>query len=246
MKKILLKAIFFYLLLLFLIFTFFYSLHIIFEEKLKLIHVQAGIDLSFAILIAIYFYKYKKNPLSIFKKIRFTNTLILVCLIFLFSSIYSFFNVGYLLKSIKNESIYIIPTLNFANFLKYDYYHLIRVLILMPFFEEIFYRYIIQTNLSKKINSTFSIIIASILFTITHLDLENFLPLLGCGIFLGFVYHKTNNISYAILLHFGINLVINLFTYDNYRNTLITGIPILLLFSFLIILLSSKLTLQSK
>lgn len=92
--------------------------------------------------------------------------------------------------------------------------------IFAPIFEEIIFRFGIYKKLNKKINIFISIIITSILFSLLHLyEIEGFIILLGISIVWNYVFYKSNNLVYPILLHFIHNLyalAIDFFNYNNY------------------------------
>jgi membrane protease YdiL (CAAX protease family) len=81
---------------------------------------------------------------------------------------------------------------------------LLSVGILGPIVEELVFRYGIFKQL-EKINYIFAIIISSLLFGIMHMNLVQSTYATLLGILFAFVYHKTNNLMYPILLHIGIN-----------------------------------------
>lgn len=81
---------------------------------------------------------------------------------------------------------------------------LLSVGILGPIVEELVFRYGIFKQLEKT-NYIFAIIISSFLFGIMHMNLVQSTYAMLLGILFAFVYHKTNNLIYPILLHVGIN-----------------------------------------
>ena len=84
-------------------------------------------------------------------------------------------------------------------------YGLLRLLLIVPILEELFYRKLILSSLLKKYGVYISIIVSSILFSIGHLDFNNSIIFLVYGILLGVTYWKTKSIYYPILLHIFIN-----------------------------------------
>lgn len=80
-----------------------------------------------------------------------------------------------------------------------------------PIVEEIFFRLILISELSKKIPSYMSILISSIIFASMHihnLELSEFIsiiPHFGFGLVVGSYYYKTNNIIFTIIVHVFIN-----------------------------------------
>jgi len=96
-------------------------------------------------------------------------------------------------------------TYNTYNF--FNLYGIIRVLILVPILEEVFYRRIILNSLLEKHSAIFAILVSSVMFSVGHLDFNNSFIFLGFGILLGTIYWKTRNIYYSIGLHVFINLL---------------------------------------
>lgn len=82
----------------------------------------------------------------------------------------------------------------------------INVVILGPLLEEIFFRGIILNYLKKKYSILISILICSFLFALIHgnalLIASSFIP----GLLFSFVYYKTDDLKYPILLHSLVNL----------------------------------------
>lgn len=84
-------------------------------------------------------------------------------------------------------------------------YGLLRLLLIVPILEELFYRKIILSSLVHKYGVYISVFISSLLFSIGHLDFNNSFIFLIFGILLGIAYWKTQIIYYPILLHIFIN-----------------------------------------
>lgn len=104
--------------------------------------------------------------------------------------------------------------------------------IVAPILEELLFRgYVI--NLFKKYGKKTAIIISACMFGITHAEFMQILPAILCGIILGILYIKTNNIKVCIACH----MINNIFGIINnyYINLVIIIISILL-----IIFLSKK------
>jgi|GEM_PF-6936551 len=114
-----------------------------------------------------------------------------------------------------------------SNIQNYNYYSLLRILLILPVLEEIFYRYILFKKFNLRLPAFISIFISSLLFSLTHLDFENFSAIAIVGVTLGYVYHITKKILIPILIHFGINFL-NIFT--NYSDTGLTSLYAILLF----------------
>lgn len=69
--------------------------------------------------------------------------------------------------------------------------------------EELLFRGIIQKELIKRVeNHHLAIIIASIIFSGVHLQIQGFLPKFFIGLILGYAYYWTKSIWYPMVLHF--------------------------------------------
>jgi|AntRauMFilla1563_2_1112583.scaffolds.fasta_scaffold01672_7 hypothetical protein len=82
-----------------------------------------------------------------------------------------------------------------------------RALLITPVLEELLFRKLILSKLYIKYGYFVSILITSFLFSISHLDVNNFLIFFIGSIFLCFIFLKTNNILYSILLHIFMNII---------------------------------------
>lgn len=81
--------------------------------------------------------------------------------------------------------------------------NLVIVALLPAIGEELIFRGIIQGELVKKLrNPHIAILIASIIFSAIHLQIEGFLPKLVIGLVLGYSYYWTKQIIYPMILHF--------------------------------------------
>ena len=75
-----------------------------------------------------------------------------------------------------------------------------------PIHEELLYRGVIQRLLGRTYSPRTSILYASFLFALMHIHPGLILSSFFLGLFLGYVYHKWNNLWYAIILHMLINI----------------------------------------
>ena len=81
--------------------------------------------------------------------------------------------------------------------------NLIIVALLPAIGEELLFRGIIQKELVKRFsNHHVAILIASIIFSGIHLQIQGFLPKLIIGLILGYAYYWTKSIWYPMILHF--------------------------------------------
>ena len=109
-------------------------------------------------------------------------------------------------------------------FLEFDTYKgpfsFIAIVIAAPVFEELIFRGIILDGLLQKYRPIESIVLSSILFGIVHLNPWQFIGAFTLGMFSGWIYYKTKNLSLSILIHSVNNLVAFISTYfkDANRN----------------------------
>lgn len=99
-------------------------------------------------------------------------------------------------------------------------YDLIRGVILAPILEELFFRKMLFSRLLKKYSFGISAIVTSILFAFIHIpNWLNLVPTFLFGIICCWIYVKTKNILYPILLHFAGNLIVLLLSFYNQQIT---------------------------
>ncbi|NDV46312.1 CPBP family intramembrane metalloprotease [Paludibacter sp. 221] len=98
--------------------------------------------------------------------------------------------------------IFMDSTLNAQGFLPF-----ITVVVAEPVLEELIFRGIILDGLLKKYSPTKAIIVSALLFGIVHLNPWQFVGATILGLFIGWVYYRTRNLSLAILIHFVNNLI---------------------------------------
>lgn len=172
-------------------------------------NVQIAIDLSlllsFVISNSLLFKKKKGTNFSINLKSIFIYFIIALIWVYI-SPIFKF---PFLLNNVDfhefNFSIEKFQILN--NKFSFSHYYLIRLLILTPFLEELFFRKVLLSNLYHETGFYKSTILISILFSISHLDFNNLLIFFIGSILLCVVYLKTNNIWYSITLHSFMNFI---------------------------------------
>ncbi|WP_161635358.1 CPBP family intramembrane glutamic endopeptidase [Aquimarina macrocephali] len=105
------------------------------------------------------------------------------------------------------------PLLNPSNLGSIDFsldivFKMIYTIILLPVLEELLFRRIIfKSLLNKYSNLWIAILISSLLFSIIHLSINNLIPTFLFGVIASYIYFKTNNIWYSILLHVISNLI---------------------------------------
>lgn len=87
-------------------------------------------------------------------------------------------------------------------------YEFIRVIILAPILEEVFFRKILFNGLLKKYSFLISVIVSSLFFALIHIpNWLNLIPSFIFGIICCLIYIKTKNILYPIIFHFTGNLI---------------------------------------
>lgn len=84
-----------------------------------------------------------------------------------------------------------------------DIFLFLNIVIAVPIFEELMFRGIILSGLKSNHNAPVALIISSLLFGILHVDIVGSTVL---GLWLGWVYLKTNNITLCIIAHAACNL----------------------------------------
>lgn len=84
-----------------------------------------------------------------------------------------------------------------------DTYDFLNMCIAVPIAEELFFRGIILGGLSRCYSPIIALCISSLMFGIFHF---NIIGATITGLFLGWVYLRTQNILYGILMHSSINL----------------------------------------
>ena len=70
--------------------------------------------------------------------------------------------------------------------------------------EEIFWRGLIQNNLSKKFNKNIGFLLATTMYTMVHVASLNFMLIMAsliCGLFWGFLYRRHKNLWMLIISH---------------------------------------------
>jgi len=84
---------------------------------------------------------------------------------------------------------------------------LTTMVILAPLFEEIIFRGIILNGLLKRYSPAIAIVVSSLLFATVHLNPWQFVSAFILGLFIGWVYYKTQSLTFGIIVHAFNNLV---------------------------------------
>lgn len=188
-------------------------------------------------------YNFKKN---FKKKIKYTFLIMFfvgICIIVIYKIYENIGFKGFNLKisdSINNSLINSINVINIIDLF-------IGGIILIPIAEEIFFRYgiynfIYKNGNDKLKNSCIFILYSSILFSISHFNLEKLFPTLIIGIGLSCIYLCTNNLLYTFAMHSFYNFItgfpinnIDLYICNNYLNSLSTNLHLYLNIRFTIV-----------
>lgn len=169
----------------------------------------------FFVLARFIFFKDKfKIPRKVKSKISIIPLLIILALLIRFWTN----GIQYIVEFHKIEHI---QPLDFTGVpIPYFFAHGITTIILIPIIEELVFRGIILEDLlERNYNTILAIFLSSFFFAIIHfkpLDLLNSLPnVLGAflfGLIAGWLYQRTRNLYYVILLHWIANLYSFLFS----------------------------------
>lgn len=89
-----------------------------------------------------------------------------------------------------------------------DIFVFLNLVIVVPVFEEVFFRGIIFKGLKNNYNVVLALLLSSLLFGFFHID---YVGSTVFGLWLGWVYLKTDNILLCIIAHSACNLVTFLF-----------------------------------
>lgn len=182
--------------------------HYFFAETAVNELMMLAIDISFLICVLVGFKYFKSNNFQTttykFNGLLFCSLVVLSFLWFLISPLFKMYQEQWSLNVGFNTQNWNEITTN-PTFFKV--YGLLRLLLIVPILEELFYRKIILSSLLHKYGVYISIIVSSVLFSIGHLDFNNSFIFLIYGILLGITYWKANNIYYSILLHIFINFL---------------------------------------
>lgn len=93
------------------------------------------------------------------------------------------------------------------NFGNLDSFMFIAMIFGAPFFEEYIFRGLILDGLLKNYAPWLAILVSSLLFGAIHINPIQFISASLGGLFLGWIYYKSNNLTYCAIIHFVINLM---------------------------------------
>ena len=103
------------------------------------------------------------------------------------------------------------------------FYWIITGVVMAPILEEIIFRGIVLDGLLKNYSPAKAILISSILFAAVHLNPWQFVTAFIGGLFIGWVYYRTRNLAYAIIIHAANNFFALAPTFFIDDTALITG-----------------------
>src|SRR5690606_29193452 len=91
---------------------------------------------------------------------------------------------------------------------------LFAMALLPAFVEEVFFRGLLQRFVSEWFGSAISgIVVSALVFSLFHFRFEQIIPIFYVGLLFGFIYHRTKNLTYTIIMHFIHNGFIVALTY---------------------------------
>ncbi|MHA6280332.1 lysostaphin resistance A-like protein [Salinimicrobium sp. CAU 1759] len=143
-----------------------------------------------------------------------------------------------LLRMFENTSV----DFMYSGYSTYGIYSVITALLVAPVLEELFFRKFLFQKLLLKNGFLTGIIISSFLFSLIHWETPlNLIPAFSFGLISAFIYYRTRNVIYCIILHFlynGVSQLINYKAelYSDWLNWLNFGILYWSLFIFGIII----------
>jgi membrane protease YdiL (CAAX protease family) len=81
-------------------------------------------------------------------------------------------------------------------------------IVIAPAIEEILFRGIIQTRITRNFSPKVSIVIASIIFAVSHFNLSRLVRTFLCGLLFGAIFNKNKSVVLSISAHSLINLMV--------------------------------------
>lgn len=186
------------------------AFHFLYPESNLQIHVQIAIDISILFVFIMGFFSFYKDKIEINKKSLKPNLIIFfLCLIIIWVYVSPIFKYPFLSYSLNLDKLniciekIIVPNRNGI----LELYPFARLILITPILEELLFRKIILVQLRSKYGIYLSVIFTSILFSISHLDLYNFLIFFIGSVILCIIFLKSNNIKYSIVYHILMNLI---------------------------------------
>ncbi|HEM3683675.1 TPA: CPBP family intramembrane metalloprotease [Streptococcus suis] len=173
---------------------------------------------SYVLLFALGIYYYKEILWTDFRKLRSWKLLYQFPLFYIadFLVMYcgSFFQY-LLMKSLHiSEGIGNVTAVDKVNQIVPLPIFLLIVGIIGPIVEELFYRKFLQDSLKNILNPWLAIVLQGLIFGLGHArsldssELISTIPQICSGIYLGYLYHRTDNLCYPMFVHCSGNLSI--------------------------------------
>lgn len=94
-------------------------------------------------------------------------------------------------------------------------YAILRVVTIVPIYEELIFRHYFISELKLKYKSWIAIVISSVLFGLLHQDLEQSVYAFIIGLLFGTLYHYKYSLWSIIYLHAFINFAFTLYTLEH-------------------------------
>ncbi|HVS94275.1 MAG TPA: type II CAAX endopeptidase family protein [Mucilaginibacter sp.] len=101
----------------------------------------------------------------------------------------------------------------FENAFRKDIFSIVTMVVAAPILEEVLCRGIILHGLLKRYSVANAILISAIFFALIHMNPWQALPAFAGGIFIGWVYYKTQSIVPGIIIHATINATASAFLF---------------------------------
>lgn len=215
-----LKWLLYYLVVQFLIFSLFVFIYTyIGYDTNDIVSIMNNSSIYITIIMALIFipllvFNYKKN----YKDDKLNSVYKFIILGFSLSLVYNFF--GFYLDKLLDTNLY-----GEFNIIK----TIIQTVILGPIIEEYLFRGMIYNGLKKNFNDKKSMIITSIVFAITHINIIQMIYAFLLNIILVKVYEKYQNINSCVIIHSVSNLTTTFITIFLVKNNLILNILIFLI-----------------
>lgn len=85
---------------------------------------------------------------------------------------------------------------------------ILRTVLIVPFFEELFFRGILLTFLLRKIPDPKAILLVAFLFAVSHVKFDDFLMLFFDGIVFGYLFYQTKSLWVSTISHSLTNFIL--------------------------------------
>lgn len=123
---------------------------------------------------------------------------------------------------------------------QFPLYAFISVSIAAPIIEEVFFRGVIFKGLLQSSSPKVAIILSAIIFGVIHGNIHQFITASLLGMFIAYIYYKTDSIYLAIFIHFINNTLSNLLIWGDSLISQIIISSIYLVVAIMLILLVKK------